>query len=478
MRTEKDFLGQLEIPDDALYGIHSLRAQENFYNTTTFPMEWYRAIGYVKLACYHSYKSYKEAALSTYTQEDLPMEFMDDSILKALQDAAEEIIQNKHFNHFIIPAIQGGAGTSINLNINEIIANSALLKLGKKAGDYKIIDPIEQANIFQSTNDVVPTALKIALMKLLKELEDKINESRKTLEQLENKYRQTPRLAYTQLQEAVPSTYGRLFSTYAEALGRDWWRVSKGWERIKTVNLGGGAIGSGIATARYFIMEVVKKLKEITALPLARAENMGDATSNLDGLVEVSAIIKAHAVNLEKMTNDLRLLASDISKAHLHLPKKQVGSSIMPAKINPVIVEFVISSCQKVYSNDQLITSLAAKGHLELNAYIPTIGYAFIENLKLLIATNISLNKHLLSGIEIDEKAAKKDFYSSPSITTALTPLIGYHKSAELAKLMIIKEIDIYQANAELQYLNSKKLERLMEMEQLMQLGFSLKDLL
>jgi len=475
-RKEKDFLGTLEIPEEALYGIHSKRAQENFPNHIPFHQEWYEAVGQVKLACYQTYEQFKKLAYKEYDNHP-PLSFFSDEVIVTLKKSAHEVIDGNHFNHFIVPAVQGGAGTSINMNANEIIANRALQIIHKKPGEYQFIDPFEQANVYQSTNDVIPTALKIVVMKLLKKLEDSVNKSRKACEQLEGKYRNTPRPAYTQLQEAVPTTYGRMFAAYNDALSRDWWRISKAWERIKVVNLGGGAIGSGISVPRYFIMEVVQQLKEITKLPLSRGENLGDTTSNLDSFVEVSAILKAHAVNLEKMVSDLRLLASDLSRSALKIPQKQTGSSIMPGKVNPVIPEFVISSCHQIYANDQLITSLSAQGQLELNAYLPQIGHALIDNLKLLIAANESMQSNLLSGIEINEEKAVADFFKSPALTTALSPFVGYHEAAEMAKLMKNEALSIFEANEKLQLLTEEKLEKIMKLENLTSLGFSLKDL-
>jgi len=476
MRIEKDFLGTMEISEDALYGIHSKRAEMNFPNHIPFHKEWYQAVGQVKLACYQTYGQFKKIANKEY-HNDPPIHFFNDDLINSLKKAANEVIQGSHFNEFIVPAVQGGAGTSINLNISEIIANRALQLMDKKPGDYNTIDPIEQANIYQSTNDVIPTALKIVIMQLLKKLEDAINKSRKACEYLEGKYRNIPRAGYTQLQEAVPTTYGRMFAAYNDALSRDWWRVSKAWERIKVVNLGGGAIGSGISVPRYFIMEVVQQLKNITKLPLSRGENPGDTTSNLDSLVEVAAILKSHAVNLEKIVNDIRLLAADISKATFSIPQRQTGSSIMPGKINPVIPEFVISSCHQIYANDQLISGLSAQGNLELNAYLPQIGHAIIDNLKLLIAVNESMDQNLLSGIKIDEEKAKTDFYKSPALTTALSPFVGYHKAAEMAKLMKKEELSIFEANKKLQLISREKIQEIMKPENLMSLGFSLRDL-
>ncbi|NMD00623.1 MAG: aspartate ammonia-lyase, partial [Bacteroidales bacterium] len=321
MRTEKDFLGTLEIDDFALYGIHSLRAKHNFSNQTLFPIEWYKAMGTVKLACYITYEKLKNEAQKQANLNSL--HFFDDHIIIALQNAASDVKQGKYFEHFIVPAIQGGAGTSINMNINEIITNLALQHIGKKAGEYHFIDPIEHANIFQSTNDTVVTALKVAAMDLLEKLEQAINETRLQFEKLENQYRNVVRIGYTQMQEAVPTTFGKLFSAYNDALSRDWWRTSKCFERIKVVNLGGGAIGTGLAIPRFYIMEVVSELQRLTNLPIARGENLSDSTQNLDSLVEVHAILKSHAVNLEKIANDLRLLSADIGAKTLHLPANQ-----------------------------------------------------------------------------------------------------------------------------------------------------------
>lgn len=478
MRTENDFIGSREIPSDALYGIQSLRARENFPDQTPFHSEWYQAVALVKLACYKTYKRFKNSAKEHLSDVESPMSFIDDSILNALEQSATEVSEGRHFENFIVPAIQGGAGTSINLNINEIIANRALLLLNYKPGYYHVIDPIEQANVYQSTNDVIPTSLRIAAMQLLNGLEESINSLRFQVEALEKAHLNTLRIGYTQMQEAVPSSYGRLFSAYAEALSRDWWRVSKCFERIKVVNLGGGAIGTGLAIPRYFIMEVVHELQQLTNLPLSRAENMQEATCNLDALVEVHAIMKAHAVNLEKMVSDLRLLASDLTGIHeIELPKRQVGSSIMPGKINPVIPEFVISVAHKVYANDGIISSLCAQGCLELNAYLPLIGHSLLESLKLLIAADNTIKEHLITGLTINTETAKARLYHSPSITTALLPYIGYHKAAVLAKEMKDAACDVFAANEKLRLMRNDKLEEVLQPQNLLKLGFSIKEL-
>ena len=477
-RIEKDFLGKLEIDKDALYGIHSLRAVENFPDKTSFHIEWYKAIGLTKLACYLTYKSFKSAAQDKYPDKNFPFTLFDKQVIEALIESAEEVAEGKYFDHFIVPAIQGGAGTSINMNINEIIANKTLVRLNHNPGEYKFIDPLEHANVFQSTNDVIPTSLKVATIKLLVDLEDKINDLRFDIEAHENKSRNKLRIGYTQMQEAVPSSYAMLFSSYNEALSRDWWRVSKCFERIKVVNLGGSAIGTGISVPRYFIMEVVPALQRLTNLPVTRSENMPDATSNIDSLVEVHAILKSHAVNLEKMVSDIRLLASDITGSReLIIPKKQLGSSIMPGKVNPVIPEFVISAAHKVYSNDLLISSLSAQGCLDLNPYLPVIGHALLESIKLLIAANKTLKDNLFAGLEIDNEKAEKRLYKSPAVTTALSPYIGYHQAAELANEMKKSNTDIFNANNKLKLIDQEKLKTIMAPQNLLKMGFTLDDI-
>ena len=478
-RTENDSLGPMQVPANVFYGIHSLRAQENFPDQTPFHLEWYKAIGTVKLACYKTYSSFCSAVSERKSEADLPFSLLDREIVEVLESVASEVSEGQYFTSFIVPAISGGAGTSINMNVNEIITNVALHKLGLAPGTYDRIDPIEAANIYQSTNDVVPTALKVAIMQLLGDLETVINGLRQKIEITEGKYRNELRIAYTQMQEAVPSSYGMLFSTYSEALSRDWWRVSKCFERIKIVNLGGSAVGTGLAVPKFFIMEVVPALQKLTGLPITRSENLSDATNNLDSFVEVHAILKAHAVNLEKMVSDIRLLASDVAGIHdLSIPKRQVGSSIMPGKVNPVIPEFVISAAHKIYSNDMLISSLSAQGCLDLNAYLPTIGHALLESLKLLIAADKTISENLIEGLSIVSGSGASRLFKSPAITTALSPFIGYRKAVLLAKEMKASGSDIFDANKKLNLIDEVKLKNVLKPENLLKTGFTLNDLI
>jgi aspartate ammonia-lyase len=479
MRTEKDALGEKQIPSDAMYGIHSIRAQENFPGRDPFHFEWFKATGIVKLAAYQTIENYISALEENFDLKTIPFRLPKKIVLEKLQSAASELSEGEYYDQFIVPATTGGAGTSQHMNINEIITNVALKKSGYMPGDYAHIDPLEDANLFQSTNDVMPTALHVAVMQRLKVLEESINTLRGEVEKKEKKYRNVLRLAYTQMQEAVPASWGTLFSTYSDALSRDWWRVSKAFERIKVVSLGGSATGSSIGVPRYYLMEVVPRLQKLTGLPVTRGENLADATANHDSLVEVHAILKALAVNLEKMVSDLRLLASGVAgRKILKIPAVQVGSSIMPGKINPVIPEFVISAMHRVYSNDIEITKLAANGCLELNAYLPSIGNSMLVSLDLLINACKVTGEKLFSDLEVDTQLSEAEVFSSPSVTTALNPVIGYHKASVLAKKMSQDKIDIFEANKALRVISDEKLSLLMKPEKLLQAGFVMRDII
>ena len=478
-RQEKDMIGTMEIPQSALYGIHAARARENFPAAQPFPFAWYKATGLTKLAVYQTYQKFKEGIRKKYQGNSIPFNLFDSRLISTLEQAATEISQGKHFEHFIVPAFQGGAGTSINMNINEIIANRSLQIQNETLGNYTLIDPIEHANVYQSTNDVIPTALKVAVIQQLQILEEGINNMRQILEEHESQHRHTLRSSYTQMQLATPSSYGRLFSTYNEAFSRDWWRVSKCFERIKMVNLGGGATGSALSIPRFMGMESVRSLQRLTGLPITRSENLHDTTANLDSLVEVHGILKAHAVNLEKMASDLRLLSSDLNKQkELTIPQRQTGSSIMPGKVNPVIVEYLVGIAQQIYGNDQCVSSLAARGHLDLNANTPFIGHWLLQSLELLIAANNACANYLLTGLQVNKNNALKHTYNNPSVTTALIPFIGYNKAAQLAKLMKQEKCNIFAANEQLRLISTDSLNKHLKPAQLLQQGFTINQLL
>jgi aspartate ammonia-lyase len=478
VRIETDFLGSVEVQGDALYGIHAVRAKENFPNKIPFNETWYRAAGVVKKSCYLAYRKMKQATLEKLPNAALPFSWMDDTVIEALIEAASEVLEGKNFEHFIVPGIMGGAGTSINMNINEIIANRALQLLGKPPGAYEIVDPVEHANVFQSTNDAMPTALKLAVMERLDALEAAVNALRMSIEQKEKTYRDIPRSAFTQMQRAVPSSYGKLFGAYQEALSRDWWRVSKCFERIKVINLGGGATGSGLAIPKYFIFEVQEILRQETGRPLTRGDHLEDATLNLDPFVEVHGILKAHAVNLEKISCDLRAMASDaFGDGAVRIPARQVGSSIMPGKVNPVIAEYVISAAHSVYGHDIVIASLCGQGFLDLNAYLPSIGHYMLESLDLLISANQTLSTHLIDGLTVDGSASFEGVIRRPTTATALLPYIGYHNAEKLAGRMQQMGEDLFQAAAALNILDETRLRELLSPSRLLELGYRLSDI-
>ncbi len=477
MRTEQDFLGSVEIPKGALYGIHSVRAQSNFPYQKPFSFEWYKSIGLIKKACYETYEKYKRELSNKYPETK--QQFLSDETVTALKDAATEVCAGKHFEQFVVPSLCGGAGTSLNMNINEIITNRALEIIGKEHGDYATIDPIEAANIYQSTNDVIPSSLKVCVMKLLERLEKSVDLLRQEFERLEREYRDTLRIAYTQMQEAVPSSYGKLFSTYQEGLSRDWWRISKCMERIKVINIGGSAIGTGITVPKYFIFEVIENLRHKTHLPLSRGDNLQDTTCNLDPFVEVHAILKSLAVNLEKSAGDIRALSADtFNGSDVTIPACQVGSSIMPGKVNPVISEYVITVAHEVYSNDSKISALCGQGYLDLNAYIPSIGDATISSIEQLIAACDSFRTNLLTGLIVDKEKSADRLYRSASIATALVPYIGYHKASDIAHLIKSESITIFEAVARTQCMGEKALAEIMNPSKLLQLGYVYSDIL
>jgi len=477
MRREKDFLGEAELPEEALYGIHTWRARNNFPDRTSFHSEWLMAIGLVKQACYKAVLSFIRSAEERYGRSKLPGFLHEPEIFESLVEAARELSEGRYYDQFLVPALQGGAGTSINMNANEILANVALIKLGRRPGEYALVDPVVHANVYQSTNDVVPTALKLAVMQLLGLLEKGINGLRASIELLEGSSRGDLRLAYTQMQAAVPSSFGMLFGAYNEALSRDWWRVSRCFERIKVVNLGGGATGSGMAVPRFFIMDVIDQLQKLSGLPVTRSQNLTDTTQNLDAIVEVHAILKALAVNLEKMSSDIRLLSSDFSgKKTVTIPARQTGSSMMPGKVNPVILEYVIGLSHKVYSNDMLISGLCGQGLLDLNPYLPIIGHALLESIKMLEGAVNSLHYHVFNGLTVNAEVSGEEVLMSPTITTALLPYIGYSKATDVALYMKQYSCSVVQANAKLGYMSDEELLVVLQPDKLLQLGYSLKD--
>ncbi len=420
-RIEKDFLGEKKIPQNVYYGIHTQRAVENFpvSGYKTEPV-FIKALGLVKKA-------------SALTNKELG--YLKDDVSGAILQSIDELIENQHDDQMVVDPLQGGAGTSANMNINEVIANRALELLGKEKGDYSYVSPLEHVNMHQSTNDVYPTAMKVAAIMLLKDLEAEIIELQVVLQEKEKEFDDVLKVGRTEMQDAVPLTLGKTFSAFADAIGRDRWRIFKCCERLRVVNLGGTMIGTGIAAPRDYIFMVTDKLREITRLNLSRGENLIDATQNHDVFVEVSGIMKAHAVTLRKIASDLRILSSGprTGFGEINLKPLQAGSSIMPGKINPVIPEMMEQCVLKVIANDFIITESASRGELELNAFLPVLNFALLESLSILIKSVGIFTRKCIKHITSQKEVCRQNVENSFGVLTALLPVLGYEKVQEVA---------------------------------------------
>jgi len=421
MRIETDLLGEREVPEDVYWGIHTLRAIENFpLSGRPSNPHLAAAVARVKIAC-------------AETNKDLG--FLSEERADAIVAACREIVDGTLADQIVVDALQGGAGTSLNMNVNEVVANRAEERLGGRRGEYKRVDPVDHVNLHQSTNDVVPTAAKVAAIAQLKRLEKSISLLQESCQIKEQEFADVVKIGRTQLQDACPMTLGAEVSAWAEAFARDRWRVFKCEERIRVVNLGGTAVGTGLTAPRDYIFQVVEKLRAETGFNLARAENLVDATQNADAFVEVSGILKAHAINLFKISSDLRLLASGprAGLGEVTLPPVQAGSSIMPGKVNPVICEAVGQAAMRVIGNDAIITQAAQSGQLELNAFIPVLTEALLESLSLLEAACRIFRERCIDGLQADRDACADEVQRSWATVTALVPKIGYHRVSQLA---------------------------------------------
>jgi aspartate ammonia-lyase len=424
-RTERDWLGELELPADALHGIHTARALQNFpLSGRPVPETLARAYGTVKLAC-------------ALTNRSLGVWAEDPAKADAIEQACRELANGALAKHIVVDRLQGGAGTSTNLNVNEVLANRALELLGLPPGNYARVSPLDDLNRHQSTNDTYPTALRLALIRSLKPLEARVIELQEAFQAAEKRFAHVVKVGRTQLQDAVLTTLGREMGAYAEALSRDRWRIYKCEERLRVVNLGGTAIGTGLAAPRGFIFRVVDQLRELTGIGFARAENLVEATQNADVFVEVSGILKAHAVSLLKISNDLRLLSSgpEAGLGELRLPPRQAGSSIMPGKVNPVIPEAACQAAMLVMGYDTTVAVACAAGTLELNPFLPLVGTCLLESMELLTHTDEVLSRLCVAGLEADEDRCRRQVENSTATATALIPALGYDRVCEAARL-------------------------------------------
>ncbi|QBG47112.1 aspartate ammonia-lyase [Verrucomicrobia bacterium S94] len=401
LKKEKDCLGEKTLPGNVPWGIHTARALENFslVGRRVAP-GLIAALARVKKACALANKE---------------LGYLDAVKADSIIHVCEQIVEHPECP---LPALQGGAGTSTNMFINEVVANQAN------------VHPIEEVNLHQSTNDVYSTAVKLAAIYGLRDLAEKIEKLQGVFQRLEHRFAHIPTLGKTELMDAVPLTLGAEFGAFAEAFARDRWRTFKSEERLRVVNLGGTAVGTGLTAPRDYIFLVTDKLREITGVGISRGENLVDQTANADAFVEVSGIMKACAANLLKICGDLRLLHMC---GKIKLPAVQAGSSIMPGKVNPVILESVMQVGIKVQSNDLIITECASRGSLQINEFMPLLADALLESLELLGDACLMLAKHA-EGIEADEAACERHFNASVEIVTAFLPTIGYEKATELVE--------------------------------------------
>ena len=390
--------------------------------------------------------------------------FFDKRLFEAMENVILKGIEGEFDNYFDLTLIQGGAGTSLNMIANEVIAYHSSQKTGIK------VSPYEHANLHQSTNDVIPTAVKITLIKLANKLENAVLTLLQSLEKKEKDFDGLVKPGLTQMQFAVPITLGREFSAYSSAISRDRWRVFKVVERLKEVNIGGTAIGTGFNAPKKYIFLVIEELRKITNLPIARAENLVDSTQNADVYVEVSGILTSLATSLFKISGDLRFLSSSHVN-QIKLKEVQTGSSIMPGKVNPVIPEFVQSCAIKVQSNHNIVQTGASNGNLELNPFIPLIAHALFEDFHLLIESCIKLAfcvETLKANIQVFEKIK----YNDSIVLYALSTIIGYEKSKEVFNKAKESGKGVFDFAIENNIVEKGKLEEALTPENLLKLGF------
>ncbi|MBS3946215.1 MAG: aspartate ammonia-lyase [Melioribacter sp.] len=430
MRTEKDSLGQLEIPDNSYYGINSIRSAINFPNSGE-KVNLYLIKAYLQVKLAAAETNYKCGLLFKEKYDAI-----DEAIRKLIKETDADIDKGTReiYDKIITDPYQGGAGTSLNMNINEIITNTALELLGKEKGDYASINPLDDVNMSQSTNDTFPTSLKIASIYLLRQFADSLSVLQNSLQKKEEEFKSILKLGRTQLQDAVPITLGQEFGAYAQAIARDRWRIYNAEERLRSVNLGGTAVGNSVAAPKEYVLNVNSILKKITKLPIAKSEDLIDATQNLDMFVEVHGIIKAAAVSLIKISNDLRFLSSGPSGGigEINLSPKQAGSTIMPGKVNPVILENTIQLCELVKGHDLIIANLAGSGNLELNPFIPMLGHLFLKSIEQLNACTKNLAANCIDEISANAERCKLNLINSSAIAASLISTFGYETIQEL----------------------------------------------
>ncbi len=457
VRIEHDLLGDRAVPADAYYGVHTLRALENFPITGT-PISAYPDL-VMALACV------KQAAAIANSELGL----LDEQRATAIRLACEEVREGKLFDEFVVDVIQGGAGTSSNMNANEVICNRALEILGRRKGEYQHLHALDHVNMSQSTNDVYPTAVKLALQFGIARLLDDMALLRKAFEAKAAEFGDVLKVGRTQLQDAVPMTLGQEFSTYAVMLGEDEQRLREANSLIREINLGATAIGTGINAHPDYAPLVTRRLSEIAAVPFIVSPNLVEATQDAGSFVQLSGVLKRIAVKLSKTCNDLRLLSSGprAGIGEIQLPAVQAGSSIMPGKVNPVIPEVVNQIAFEVIGNDVTVTMAAEAGQLQLNAFEPIIAHSLFKSIAHLSAGCRVLAERCVKGIGANRERARRLLDESTALVTALTPYIGYACSTEIAQEALRSGVRVYDLVLEKKLMTRAQLEEILRPEAL-----------
>ena len=460
-RVEKDSIGTKDVPENVYYGVQSLRAAENFHITgLNMHPEIINSLAYIK-----------KAAAITNCEAGL----LDKRRTQAIVQACDEILEGKFREDFIVDPIQGGAGTSLNMNANEVIANRAIEILGGKKGDYSVVNPNDHVNCGQSTNDVIPTAGKMTSLRLLKKLKKQLLRLHGALEQKADEFDSVIKMGRTQLQDAVPIRLGQEFKAYSVAILRDLNRMDKAMDEMRTLNMGGTAVGTGLNADESYLRRIVPNLSEISGMDLVQAYDLIDATQNLDSFVAVSGAVKACAVTLSKIANDLRLMSSGprAGFGEINLPAKQNGSSIMPGKVNPVIPEVVNQVAFNAIGNDMTITMAAEAGQLELNAFEPIIFYCLFQSIDTIAYAVNTFVDNCVIGITANETRCRYFVENSVGIITAICPYVGYQKAAEIAKEAIKTGESVRKLIIEKGLLTKEQMDEIMDPVQMTEPGIS-----
>ncbi len=461
MRQERDFLGEKAIPAQAYWGVHTARAVENFpiTNQTVAQMPaLIRAFGFVKKAAAHA---------------NLQLGAIKAEQADAISKACDDLIAGELHDQFVVDVIQGGAGTSTNMNANEVIANRALEHLGLEKGRYDVLHPNDHVNASQSTNDAYPTALKLAIWFDLQQLLQALASLRGAFEVKAAEFVSVLKIGRTQLQDAVPMTLGQEFSAFASMIADGEKRLRDVATLMTEINLGGTAIGTGINAPVGYVDVVVPKLAELSGVPVTKAADMIAATSDTSGFVDVSGILKRIATTLSKISNDLRLLSSgpQAGIGDILLPARQAGSSIMPGKVNPVIPEVMNQVAFEVIGNDVAITMASEGGQLQLNAFEPLMGWSLHKSVMHLSNACRTLQVNCVEGIESNDALLTERISTSVTLVTALNPLIGYEKAAAIAKAAIASGKPIAVVAEELGIMSQTEMKKLLKPENLTQAG-------